>query len=647
MQSRLDEICRQEIPVDEKISELLAVGAEYLGAEYGYLSVVDQQADHWERVLSSADYEVVEENAVQDLSETYCRRTLDADRQLTIHDAPNQGLEDDPAFERLGYHCYVGTPVIVDGEQYGTVCFVATEPREEPYTDAEQLFAELVARTVVHELDSAKKTEQFRNQVNLTTVLTRVLRHNLRNNVTVIRGNAQAMGERLVDDSYSERIMANVDELIDLGDKARKLESVIDQTTPREPTDLGALAASVARRVETVVPAATITVDATGGITAVRPSFERALRELIENAAKHGSERPSVAVSIERTDTAVVIEITDDGPGLPRQERKVLQNEAETPLVHGSGLGLWIAHWVVTNHGGRVGATVTADGTTLSVSIPHSDDPVPDSTPSDSQLPRLTRARDQYRAAFDESNEAMMILDDDAHILDANETAAAFYETDKTELRGRLLSTVVPESVDFNSRWESFTTNGTARGTLTVVDTAGEKRVVEYAATADVVPGQHLLIAHDITDRIEREAELRTKTRAMDNAPIGITISDPAAVDNPLIYANDQFCEQFGYDRSETLGRNCRFVQGQDTDPETVERIRQAIDNEEPITETLRNYRKDGTMFWTRLTIAPVEDEQGALTNYVGFQREVTAEIERDRELQQMAKRLDVWKSLR
>jgi len=188
MRDRLDEICRQEIPVDEKISELLAVGAEYLGAEYGYLSVVDQQADHWERVLSSADYEVVEENAVQDLSETYCRRTLDADRQLTIHDAPNQGLEDDPAFERLGYHCYVGTPVIVDGEQYGTVCFVATEPREEPYTDAEQLFAELVARTVVHELDSAKNTQQLRNQVNLTTVLTRVLRHNLRNNMTVIRG---------------------------------------------------------------------------------------------------------------------------------------------------------------------------------------------------------------------------------------------------------------------------------------------------------------------------------------------------------------------------------------------------------------------------------------------------------------------------
>lgn len=649
MRDRLDEICRQEIPVDEKISELLAVGAEYLDAEYGYLSVVDQQADHWERVLSSADYEVVEENAVQDLSETYCRRTLDADRQLTIHDAPNQGLEDDPAFERLGYHCYVGTPVIVDGEPYGTVCFVATEPREEPYTDAEQLFAKLVARTVVHELDSAEKTQQLRNQVNLTTVLTRVLRHNLRNNMTVIRGHTRAMGEQLVDDSHSERIITNVDELIALGDKARDLESAIDQTTSREPTDIGSLAACVASTIEEATPTAEVTVDATDTITtAVRPSFEQALTELIENAVKHGGDNPTVVVSVERTATDVVVHVTDDGTGLPKQEREVLERGAETPLVHGSGLGLWLVNWIVTNHGGSVESTVTEAGTTMTVSVPHVAEPMGDSeTTADDRLPEITRARDQYHAAFEESNEAMVITDDTARILDANETAATLYGVGTTELRGRLLSEVVPDSVDFEARWEAFTADGTDRGTLTVSDARGGKRVIEYAGTADIVPGQHLIIAHDITEKVQRETEIERKTRVIDNAPVGITISDPHREDNPLIYANEKVCEQTGYSSSEIHGRNCRFMQGPATEPETVDRIRRAIRNEEPITEIIRNYRKDGTPFWNRLTIAPIRDETGRLTNYAGFQEDVTEYVNRSQQVSSLKKELDIWRSTR
>ena len=142
-----------------------------------------------------------------------------------------------------------------------------------------------------------------------------------------------------------------------------------------------------------------------------------------------------------------------------------------------------------------------------------------------------------------------------------------------------------------------------------------------------------LWIVRDVTERKERREELEVKDRAMDEAPIGITLSDPERPDNPLIYANDRFEELTGYDREAILGRNCRFLQGERTETEPVEELRAAIDAERPTTVELRNYRKDGSEFWNRVTIAPVADENGDVTNYVGFQQDVTERKEATRQL--------------
>ncbi|MCU4750895.1 PAS domain-containing protein [Halobacteria archaeon AArc-curdl1] len=116
------------------------------------------------------------------------------------------------------------------------------------------------------------------------------------------------------------------------------------------------------------------------------------------------------------------------------------------------------------------------------------------------------------------------------------------------------------------------------------------------------------------------------RDRAMDEAPIGITISDPSQSDNPLIYVNDGFCELTGYPQGEILGQNCRFLQGEATREEPVSRMRAAIDAVEPVTVDLRNYRKDGSMFWNRVTIVPIRSESGEVTNFLGYQQDVTAE---------------------
>ncbi|MFB6227690.1 MAG: PAS domain S-box protein, partial [Halobacteriales archaeon] len=174
------------------------------------------------------------------------------------------------------------------------------------------------------------------------------------------------------------------------------------------------------------------------------------------------------------------------------------------------------------------------------------------------------------------------------------------------------------------------------RGTWRLQALDGNERLVEVTFTPSAPDGDSATLRgaiHDVTDRRERQQELRQLREAIDNANVPITLADPSQEDDPLVYVNDGFEEMTGYPPEETLGRNCRFLQGEDTDPEKVAALREAIDNEETISVELRNYRKDGTEFWNRLTISPIYDDDGNLIRYLGTQQDVTERKEREREL--------------
>ena len=111
-------------------------------------------------------------------------------------------------------------------------------------------------------------------------------------------------------------------------------------------------------------------------------------------------------------------------------------------------------------------------------------------------------------------------------------------------------------------------------------------------------------------------------------------ITDPRDADNPIVFANMAFCHLTGYALEDVLGRNCRFLQGPETDSIAVARIFAAIAAQRPIEIDIRNYRKDGTAFWNRLLIAPIFDAAGTLTYFFSNQIDVTAERERIAELQ-------------
>ncbi|MBX9941615.1 MAG: PAS domain-containing protein [Candidatus Obscuribacterales bacterium] len=129
----------------------------------------------------------------------------------------------------------------------------------------------------------------------------------------------------------------------------------------------------------------------------------------------------------------------------------------------------------------------------------------------------------------------------------------------------------------------------------------------------------------------EKDEQLLLLQRAVESARNGICITNPRLPDNPIIYVNDAFLVMTGYRREQVLGRNCRFLQRDERDQQAIELIRRAIKEETSITTVLRNYRRDGSLFWNELTVSPVHDESGRLMNFVGVQNDISARKEAER----------------
>ncbi len=118
----------------------------------------------------------------------------------------------------------------------------------------------------------------------------------------------------------------------------------------------------------------------------------------------------------------------------------------------------------------------------------------------------------------------------------------------------------------------------------------------------------------------------------LDHSVTGITLADPDEPDMALVYVNAVFEEMTGYSQQEILGRNCRFLQGGDSDQPEIETLRRAVAAVESTTVTLRNYRKDGTLFYNRLSVTPLFNSRGRLIYYLGVQYDVTAQLEAEQE---------------
>jgi PAS domain S-box-containing protein len=622
----LHQIFRKDAPFDEKAREALALCSQYLDIQQGLLIRIDQETDHWqaEIVTDGADEDSsppIERN----LQETYCRRTIEDEDPHALHDAPNQGWADDPAFETGNHHTYLGVPLILEEGPYGTVCFVAEEARSEPFSDAETWFVEHLTRLLERELEREYVEAELTSQTNLAAVLNRVLRHNIRNDISVVRGHFELIAEELPDEAAIDTVFDNIDSLIDLTERARELEQVVASDVKRQPTAVGSLVEDVAETVADEQPHATLAVEYGENISAaLRPDFERAIRELLENAIEYSGDTPTVSVSIDTVPNAVEIQITDDGPGLPVMEAEVLSTGEETPLSHGRGLGLWLVHWIVTSHEGSIDTTVTEDGTTIRLSIPR----IPGVSP-DRQLPDAKRGLDRFQAAFEEANDAILILNDDAQIVNSNTAAETLFGLEWEELLGRALAVFTPDAFDFDAEWRDLQQKGTIRGTVIINGADGEQRTVEYSGEADIVPGEHVIVGRDVTERKERERRLNA---IFDQTHQFNGLLEP---DGTVIEANETALNFAGVDRKDVVGKPFWETDWWQIDEATQQELQEAIDRAatgEFVRYEVEVQGKEGTAL-IDFSIRPITDDQGTVTELIPEGRDITEVKERERRI--------------
>jgi PAS domain S-box-containing protein len=122
----------------------------------------------------------------------------------------------------------------------------------------------------------------------------------------------------------------------------------------------------------------------------------------------------------------------------------------------------------------------------------------------------------------------------------------------------------------------------------------------------------------------------------LDECVNGVTLADPDLEDAPIVYANRAFERLTGYAQDEIVGHNCRFLQGEDRDQEARFQIAEAMKKHEAIEVTLRNYKKDGTMFHNRLKITPLYDKKNRVIYYLGVQYDITEQVNATNEIKEL-----------
>ena len=211
----------------------------------------------------------------------------------------------------------------------------------------------------------------------LNRVLNRVLRHNLRNEMSVISSYAELLQRRLSGEeaTYARKISATSEKLRTLSETARKLEANIESPPEIDDTDIVPIVGRVAGQIDDSYPDVSVTVNAPeSAVAKSAPRLETAVWELMDNAATHAGESPSVAATVRLADDWTLLRITDNGPGLPEQDMEVLVCGKETPLVHGSGLGLCLIHWIVESLGGQLTVPETENGTCIEIALRRADE---------------------------------------------------------------------------------------------------------------------------------------------------------------------------------------------------------------------------------------------------------------------------------
>lgn len=239
-----------------------------------------------------------------------------------------------------------------------------------------------------------------------------------------------------------------------------------------------------------------------------------------------------------------------------------------------------------------------------------------------------------FNILLESISQGVIIVDKHQVIIEVNKSAAKNFGYKKNELVGQSLNILIPKEYHTNhvSYVEGFIEQGKQRkmGEETMEIFGVKKNTNTFPAKIELSPFSiynrpyTMALINDLSKKKKITKKLLLKNKALKSASNGIVITDALKTDNPIIYCNPAFIKLTGYSKEEILHKNCRFLQRDDRQQEAINKLQNAVKNGESCQVTLRNYKKDGTLFWNDLNITPIINKKGILTNYIGILNDIT-----------------------
>ncbi len=248
---------------------------------------------------------------------------------------------------------------------------------------------------------------------------------------------------------------------------------------------------------------------------------------------------------------------------------------------------------------------------------------------------------DMFNLLSEGVSEGIIVVNEKQTIVATNSATNEMFGYEGEELVNQSLNILIPTKYrhGHSGHFNNFTQRGEKRKMAEGRELYGlRKNGEEFPIEAGLNPfdlyGNTYVMAlvMDVSSRKAIEKDLNLKSKALGSAINGITITDVRLADNPVIYLNSAFEKLTGYTKKELLNKNLRFLQGQDTDQPGVKELHNAVMKGESCEVEIRNYKKDGNLFWNKISVTPIKDSYGTVTHFVGIQNDITDRIEAEEE---------------
>jgi len=244
------------------------------------------------------------------------------------------------------------------------------------FTESEQKFTEILAEHVRVTLSQVRRENEL---TFLSDVLSRVLRHNVRNELQPVTAFAEILSDRLSGEEreIARKIQSKASDVVQKSEKARVIEKVMKGQKTRTELDIISYIEQTIELVEDQHPDAEITTTLSEEAVATGlPTIGHSIDELVENAIIHNdSDTPTVDIHVRSDEDGITVKIADNGPGISESEIDIIRRQDEMDLSHGSGVGLYLANWIVERSGGTLEFETGASGTTVTMELSHKNRP--------------------------------------------------------------------------------------------------------------------------------------------------------------------------------------------------------------------------------------------------------------------------------